>query len=200
MPTLYIDKDTKLPDRVEFDFYPTPIELCRIVVSNLSIGYPKLVLDPGAGTGVWGRALREEYPNSKIVGIEIRDVSHPKEYDVWVSGDFLKMVKQDTFNLVIGNPPYRCAGEFLNKSLNIIKDNGYIVFLLKLSFLESKDRFIKYYSKGLNPKEVWVSVRRVSFTGNRKSNADAYGIFIWQKGYMGDTILRWLDWSYDEER
>lgn len=197
MPTLYINKDLELPSRKELDYYPTPLELCREVVLNLPAGYPEYVLDPGAGAGIWGQAVRETYPDSNIVGVEIRNVLAHEDYNVWIYENYLNLNPSNLFNLVIGNPPYKHVEKFIDKSFEFLVENGYLVFLLKLSILESKKRFEKYYSKGLNPKEVWVSVRRVSFTGNKKSNADAYGIFIWQKGYKGHTTLKWLDWDYD---
>lgn len=204
MPTIYVDNKDALPKRREYDFYPTPIEVCRASLQILLKDWmPDFILDPGAGDGVWGKAFREFNLSSYLVGVELRDVQKPLEYDSWYNKDFSKFSHHLKFDLVMGNPPYKYAEEFLDKSLELLEDNGYILFLLRLSFLEGISRYNKYYNgnirPNIRPKEVWVSNRRVSFSNDGKSSADAYGVFIWQKGFIGDTILRWLDWSYDEK-
>ena len=197
MPTLYIDNKKDLPKRKENDFYPTPYELCEAVLVKKLILIPRRnwiaeVLDPGAGGGVWGKAVRIVKSPANITGVELRNVEKPVYYDTWYKNtDFLSWETDSKYTLIIGNPPYKHSEEFIDKSLDLLEDKGWLVFLLKLSLLESKKRYSKYYSpsKGLNPKQVLVSTRRVSFTGDRKSNADAYGIFVWEKGWLGKTTL-----------
>jgi hypothetical protein len=76
---------------------------------------------------------------------------------------------------------------------------------LKLTFLESKARrelFTKY-----PPIRVWVSSSRIKCAMNGEftqfnektgkmetpSSAAAYAWFVWEKGYMGDTIVKWFN-------
>lgn len=205
MPTIYIKGKTNLPERKEFDFYPTPIEFCRKAFSILPEDFdPHWAFDPGYGTGVWGDVLKEKYPFCLLEGCEIRDIKPPKSYDLWHkdanNGNFLEHKypsNGDGYDLIFGNPPYGLAEEFIDTSLNLLKNSGYMMFLFRLSVLEGVHRFNKYYGNGLNPKEVWVSIRRISFTGNRKSSSDAYALYLWQKGYLGETKLKWLDWNYE---
>ena len=204
MAIIYSSKPLK--ERFKHDFYPTPIEFCRAAIKDLDY-YAPVVLDPGAGDGPWGQAVREKWSDAIIVGVEIRDVEKPQWYNHWFKKDFLDFSTTDWpfgFNLVVGNPPFKFAHQFVDKSLEVVfgkdkdLDGGEILFLFALAFLESQKRYEKYFSKNLNPKEVKVSTRRISFRGDKKSDNTAYALYRWQKDWVGDTTLRWLDWSYDE--
>lgn len=202
MPTIYVENRDKLPKRKEFDFYPTPIELCKVAVRKLDLYVPHItILDPGAGNGVWGKAIREVYPEFSITigGVEIRDVGKPDSYTNWYNNiDFLTWNPNYKYDLIVGNPPYKYAEEFLDKSFELLKDNGQILFLYRLTFLESLGRYKKYFSGTLAPEKVYVSTRRISFSGNKKSSSDAYALFYW-RGFNNiyGTELGWLDWNYE---
>ena len=45
------------------------------------------------------------------------------------------------YDIIIGNPPYSLAKEFILKSLDSLNDNGILIFLLRTAFLESKSRY-----------------------------------------------------------
>jgi len=204
MPTIYVKDKDNLPKRKEYDFYPTPLEFCKSALNILPLDFnPDRILDPGAGDGIWGKALGVR--KGILTGVELRDIDKPcLEYDVWFkNSDYLEDEKFGFpfylgFDLIIGNPPYSLAKEFILRSLKLLRKDGYLLFLLKLQILESKDRYDTFYSNGLNPKEVWVSARRISFTGDGKTNADAHCLCLWQEGWSGDTTLKWLDWTYEK--
>jgi len=208
VPTIYVENKEVLPERKAFDFYPTPIEFVEFVLTKFYdehpyfLDFPVKSLDPGCGDGVWGKGLERTFGNLLIhkTGIDLRDVSeYKKNYDVLLNEtDFLSYEFDQKFDLIVGNPPFSVDMEFIDKSLSLLNVGGYLGFLLKLSFLESKVRYKKYFSSENKPKHVWVSVRRISFTKNKKSNADAYCFVLWQKGWSGDTILDWLDWDYSK--
>jgi hypothetical protein len=198
MTIIYSSK--KLKQREPYDHYPTPLCVCRAAINVLPEDfYPGDVLDPGAGNGVWGKAISEKYPRALLCGVELRNISPDYDcYDVYQSStDFLDIRGLMNFDLIVGNPPYKHAEEFIQKSYDLLYPDGYLLFLLRLSFLEGNKRYNNFYTSELKPKEVWVSVRRVSFTQDRKSDNTAYGIYLWQKGYTGDTKLNWLNWEYE---
>ena len=201
MPIIYSSKP--LRERAKSDFYPTPIELCRSVIEQtIPVDFkPAFICDPGAGNGVWGRALREfpKYNYSILDGIEIENIEPSVGYTYWINENFLKFYPRIyLYDLIIGNPPYSLAEEFVRHSLSMLSDNGYLIFLLRLAFLESLER---YENNGLwvefPPKFMHTCVRRPSFTGNRKTDATAYGVYVWQKGFNGEPGLRWLYWNYE---
>lgn len=194
-----IQTNKELQPRKEFDFYPTPRELCSSIYRECAIllwnPYLK-VLDAGAGDGVWGQEFRKFSPLSIITGVELRDLNKPDGYDNWHrSTDFMSF-DEGEYDVVLGNPPYKYAEEFVWKGLELINISGYVIYLLPLSFLESKKRYNSLFM-GHAPFTVLVSTRRVSFTGNKKSDNTAYAVYIWSKQKRKDSILSWLDWSYD---
>lgn len=188
------------------DHYPTPAALCRAAIHLLPRPVaPKRVLDPGCGDGVWGRALLDQidmhvHPAPQIVGIDIRDVQVPLGYTAFYRCDFMSFTSamHGDYDLIIGNPPYKLAEAFIRKSLMLLADGGVLTFLLRLAFLEGQER-----GKGLwsdyPPLSVNVCARRPSFTDDRRTDATAYMVAAWQRGWTGTTSLGWLNWDYDND-
>ena len=176
------------------EFYPSPLNLCtaalKLIPNVYTAGY---ALDPGAGSGVWGTAFRELNKHAHLVGIEKRRLVMPKGYNLWDTEDYLKEVWGFRYDIIFGNPPYSLAEEFIRKGISELEQGGYLVFLLRLAFLESRKR-VPFY-KEFPPKEVSVLSRRPSFYGNGKTDATAYALFIWQEGYKGKTNLTWTHYD-----
>lgn len=201
----------ELPEETKVsEFYETPKELVEKVFYDLRSelveymlpGAMCAVIDAGAGTGVWGKAFKEVISDkSHLIGFEIRDIPSPECYDVWYTANYLNSLVEDSYedsvDVVIGNPPFKHAEEFINRSLSLLRDGGHLVFLLRLSFLESRGRFERLWANGLNPKLVLACAPRVKFYGN-SSNDTAYAVYVWQKGYEGKTELDWITWEYEK--
>ena len=100
---------------------------------------------------------------------------------------------------IITNPPYKYAKEFVEKALELVPDGHKVAMFLKLQFLEGKARrelFEKY-----PPKTVYVASGRLlcakngDFEGMKAGggSAVAYCWYVWQKGYKGDSIIKWFN-------
>lgn len=100
---------------------------------------------------------------------------------------------------IITNPPYKYAKEFVEKAIELVPDGHKVAMFLKLQFLEGKARrelFEKY-----PPKTVYVASGRLlcakngDFEGMKAGGGSAvcYCWYIWQKGYKGDTIVKWFN-------
>lgn len=196
MPAVYIRTDEPLPERQEYDFYPTDRGTVEDALHAIYRGVfvPRRILDPGAGAGIWGEVARERWRNAHITGVELRDVpSHPA-YDEWATGSFLDsgLELSSAFDLVMGNPPYGVAEEFVRRSLSLLVPGGRLVFLLKLSFMAGKHRAANLYAEH-PPRWYAPCGRRPSFTGDGKSAPEEYTLCIWQRGYSGpQEVLRIL--------
>lgn len=117
--------------------------------------------------------------------------------------DFLKVTKEDIKDDfprdIITNPPYKYAKEFVEHALDISMDGTKVAMFLKLTFLESKARralFEKY-----PPKVVYVSSSRLQCAkngdfekyGKGVGTAVAYAWYVWEKGFKGDPVIKWVN-------
>ena len=102
------------------------------------------ILEPSAGNGNVIQAIKNRGIKGRITAIEIREEelkSLSKISDEVIIGNFLDMELDKKYDLIIGNPPYSHALEFVEKSLECLSENGKLVFLLRTAFLESKKRY-----------------------------------------------------------
>lgn len=211
MPVVFRDKSVmdSLTPRISNDSYLTPYELAFETVGWLSrnVTLPNTpaiyALDPGAGNGVWGRALMENSESlSKLVitGIEIRKKKNPGNYDYWYPRqDFLTWKPTAyTHDLVIGNPPFLKAEAFIRKSFEFLSFNGVICFLLPTDFTHTKGRSNGLFNEH-PPRHIVSLAERPQFTGPNgkslgKANTNNYVLGIWVNDSLSHTM--WHSWSW----
>lgn len=109
--------------------------------------------------------------------------------------DFLRCTGQFPGSIVT-NPPYKYAQEFVEHALELVPEGEKVAMFLKLQFLEGKAR--RELFKKYPPKTVYVSSSRLICAKNGEfdkvtSSAVAYCWYIWEKGYTGDTIIKWFN-------
>ena len=100
---------------------------------------------------------------------------------------------------IITNPPYKFAKEFIEKAMELVGEGFKVIMFLKIQFLEGKAR--RKMFKKYPPKTIWISSSRILCAKNADfdgmeaggGSAVAYGWFVWQKGYKGETILKWFN-------
>ena len=99
---------------------------------------------------------------------------------------------------IVTNPPYKYALQFVEHAIDILQDGCKVAMFLKLTFLESKSR--RQLFEKHPPKTVWVFSERVHCAkngdfekyGRRGVSAVAYAWFIWEVGYSGETVVKWI--------
>lgn len=112
--------------------------------------------------------------------------------------DFLKCEEPFAGDIVT-NPPYKYAKAFVEKALSLVREGNHVAMFLKLTFMEGQSRR-KLFEKD-PPKIIYVSSSRIQCAKNGEfqkmkeggGSAIAYGWYIWEKGYKGDTILKWFN-------
>lgn len=125
--------------------------------------------------------------------------------------DFFECDKALAPNIVT-NPPYKYAKEWVEHSLELLDEGNKLALFLPIQFLESDSR------RGLfattPPETVYVCVNRIlcGMNGNfnakdkdgntiynkdgspkKMSSAKCYAWFVWRKGYVGDTTIKWIN-------
>lgn len=190
MPIIYTEKELRPRDGREF--YPTQLELVESALDYLHIPAPARILDPGAGAGIWGEEARKRWPDTHIMGIDKYFPVGPACYDTWWVTDFLTTEIPYTFDLIIGNPPYRLdwPERFARKSYHLLKPGGTLLFVMEASFSHSQQR-ANHFWPDHPPVQVVLLSERPSFTGDGKTNEKEYNLYIWQKGYTGSTQTVW---------
>ena len=112
--------------------------------------------------------------------------------------DFLKWDRPFNGD-IITNPPYKFAQEFFEKVIYLVNEGHHVAMFLKLTFMEGQKR--KKLFTQFPPKYIYVSSSRLQCAKNAEfermkdggGGAVAYGWYIWEKGYNGDTIVRWFN-------
>ena len=202
------EEETK---RREADFYPTEPE----VVSKFLYAFDEhtghlsrmkqdqsLVLDPCCG------GLRT--PNYKVYEsgpypTELLKFGFPSKYiftnDIREDAtgaftqDFLKtrLPLPRRPNLIISNPPYSLAVEFVERALDLVVDDGWVMFLLRLNFLGAQKRHEFWKQPFHRPYGIFVHSKRPSFTGDGGTDSTEYAHFVWRKtNNVKSTMLEWL--------
>lgn len=110
--------------------------------------------------------------------------------------DFLQETFNDFEGDIITNPPYKYALDFVQMALESVRTGGKVAMFLKLQFLEGKER--RKFFEISPPKTVYVSSSRLNCAKNGKfenntSSAVAYAWFVWEKGFHGDPVIKWIN-------
>jgi hypothetical protein len=173
-------------ERQHEDYYATEPKatewLCRLEQ------FDGRILEPACGEGHISEVL-------KAAGYEVvsRDLVDRGYGEV---ADFLAIDNQEWKGNIVTNPPYKYAQQFVEKALSIIPEGKKVAMFLKLQFLEGKARRALFRSTP--PIRVWVSSSRLNCAKNGDFNANqggalAYAWFVWEKGYKGDTTVKWFN-------
>lgn len=173
-------------DREENDYYATNPKAVKML----------LELEKFEGK-IWEPACGEGHISKELIkhGFDV------KSSDIINRGygeviDFLNSEIKNFNGNIITNPPYKYAEQFVKKSLVIIPVKSKIAMFLKIQFLEGqcrRDLFTK-----APPKVVYISSARLNCAKNGdfekyKGSAVCYCWFIWEKGFKGDTTIKWFN-------
>lgn len=115
----------------------------------------------------------------KVVSNDLREDS-PSMYH----SDFLKATWENLYDLIITNPPFAIAQEIIQKSLQVCKEWGYVVMLLRLNYIGSNDR-ANFWKKN-KPYAIYADNKRMSFTPDKWTDSIEYAHFVWKKWYNPD--------------
>lgn len=172
------------------DFYATPSDTTKKILDKLEL--KGSILEPACGQGHISEVLKEYYPNAKVISTDLVDRGYADEIKDFLNDDFEKV------DNVITNPPFKYAKEFVIKGLEISNDK--VIMLLKIQFLESKSR--KEFLENSPLKYIYVFSERQNtmkdgspinpLNGKPWSSTMLLAWFVWEKGYEGEPIVRWL--------
>ena len=173
--------------RASNDQFTTPAWCVEAILGALysaNSDLPETVLDPCCGDGSLLRTVEQHLLGAhkcevSCKGIEIDDILAFRASKVCsvIEGD-ATAVGWPAADLIITNPPYSLAEEFVRKALAEVSQYSTIVMLLRLNWLASLRR-AAFHCK--HPADIYVLSKRPSFTGGR-TDACEYAWFCWGQG------------------
>jgi len=172
------------------DYYATDPNAIDVLFSADEFG--ETVWECACGEG--HLSIRMEELGKKVISTDLIDRGYGKG-----GIDFLKSKAQNLSMDIITNPPYKYATDFIYKAMEILEPGRKAAMFLKLLFLESQER--KRLFTLFPPKVLYVSSSRImcaknaDFDGMKAGggSAVAYGWFVWEAGYAGDTTIKWVN-------
>jgi len=181
-------------ERVNNDYYATDPKALEIFLDKIEedgIRLHKNIWECACGEGHLSKVL--ESRGYKVWSTDLVDRGYGNG-----NTDFLKSIPDSWCGDVLTNPPYKYAKEFVEKALEVTRIGTYTVMFLKIQFLEGQGR--RELFKKYPPKYVYVNskrqvcVRNGNFDkyGNGTGTAICYCWFVWQKGFNGEPIIRWI--------
>lgn len=189
-------------ERAEHDFYATdPVAVNKLIHSLEKDGLiptdgPLSCLEPCVGNGNIVKAYSALYASTWTC-VDIVDRGYPNT----IVTDFLTWRSPNTYDLILTNPPYSFAAEFIERCMNMLTESGMCCMFLKLQFLEGINRkalFDKYPPKYIyvfrGRMATWKNGAEVDPNTNKKwATTVASAWFVWIKDSKTEPIIRWLD-------
>ena len=182
-------------ERQTDDYYATEPKAVELLLEQEKFSH--YIWECACGAGHMSEVLKKH-------GYKVRssDIVY-RGYDGTEILDFFAVTNEQVENSIpkdiVTNPPYKYAKEFVEHALDISPYGTKVAMFLKLTFLESKKRkelFEKYPLKTL-----YVSSSRLQCAKNGDfqkyskgvGTAVAYGWFVWEKGFLGEPIIKWIN-------
>lgn len=135
-----------------------------------------------------------------VVWSDLKDRGYGK-YRGMYGVDFLKeteFVKPQKYNvgIILTNPPYSLANDFILHALDILPDGGLYIALMNINVLAGIGRYEKIYSNG-TLRELYIFSKRIGCWKNnvrddKKAHIMNYAWYVFQKGYCGQPTLYWI--------
>lgn len=170
-------------ERVENDYYATPIESTEALLKAETIIYP--AWEPACGEGHISKHLDGEVISSDLI-----------DRGYGLVKDFLI---EDEMNAetIITNPPFNLFQEFAEMALK--KANKKVILFGKLQALEGKKRATFMENSPLKTVYVFKSRQNplrngseVDEKGKPWASTMAFAWFVWEIGYKGLPVIKWL--------
>ena len=201
--------------RREYDQYETPLAVAqqgvRWLFDECLVGHGDPlpshinVLEPGCGTAApFLHAVTDLRPCS-CDGIELQGGSAlrtalaraPAEMQqraiVLNFGiDYLTWTPRVPYDLILTNPPFSLAEEFIRKTVTLLQPYGVAMFLLRLGFLASIKRY-KLWTRDISLHYTGILTQRPSFIGGTDVKTDyAWYVFTQKRTCQVKTETKWL--------
>lgn len=179
-------------ERQQHDDYATEPKAVELLLAEET--FAPTIWECACGEGHLSKAI--EKAGYSVISTDL--VYHGYGYPLSV--DFLSSKDEECFNGdIITNPPYKYDLEFVEQAIRVVRPHNKVAMFLKLTFLEGQKR--RSLFKANPPKTVYASSSRLLCAKNGEfekmiaggGSAVAYAWYVWEKGYHGDSVIKWIN-------
>lgn len=172
------------------DLYETPDVAVEALLRVEKL--PPLIWEPACGPGRIVKVLRAA--GHEVIAGDLVDYECPLSTP---GIDFLMETQAPMkVDCIVTNPPYKLAGEFVAKALDLCPR---VVMLLRLAFLESERRRGILDNGTLARVHVFRKrlpmMHRAGWEGRKSNGGMAFAWFVWDRAHRGPTELHRLSWE-----
>jgi hypothetical protein len=191
-------------EETEADYTPEAVVVqLLLALQERGFGAGGRVLDPSAGSGVWGRAVRAVFGSDvHLVGVE-RRVSEAANlaaaYDDHAIGEALgpQARPHGPFDLVVTNPPFSAFEEYWPTSFRdrgLLADGAVVAFYGLTQWGQAAEA--AEHLRTWSPSSCLRVGGRVGHRGDRRADAREYCLWIWdtEDGVEGGGYRRGAKW------
>lgn len=192
---LAINKAHTTKGRETDDFYATDpaalealLDHCSYYLHNLFCANP-IIWECACGNGNLAKLLTKN--GFVVYASDLKDRGFGN-----VHIDFLNTKIDNCPPIILTNPPYSLATEFIEHALEILPENGLYIALMNITYLAGQKRYERVYRYG-SLREVYIFSKRIGCWKNgqrddKKAHIINYAWYVFQKGYKGQPTLYWL--------
>lgn len=178
--------------RVDNDFYATDPAAVNMLFDALAtvgcpVERPVSFMEPCVGNGnIAGRVL-QMYPSiTDTAFVDVVDRGYPgTELEDFLAKDF----GDRRFDLIVTNPPYSLALEFVQKCRELLVDGGLLAMFLRIQYWEGEKRRADllasppvYCFPFAKRMPIWNNGRPRDENGKRWATTLCHAWFVWKKG------------------
>lgn len=172
------------------DLYETPDVAVEALLRVEQL--PHLIWEPACGPGRIVNMLRKA--GHEVIAGDLVDYGCPVSFK---GIDFLMETRAPMkAECIVTNPPFKLAGEFVAKALELCPR---VVMLLRLAFLESERRRQILDNGTLARVHVFRKrlpmMHRAGWEGRKSNSSMAFAWFVWDRSHRGPTELHRLSWE-----
>lgn len=146
--------------RAAGDYYTTDPEAVKVLLESKKVlwGWHKdfSYWEPACGSGNISKVLETHGYGHPVISTDLHDRGYGTP-----GVDFLQSKPSDGVKVIITNPPYSLADEFVKHAMEILPYDGVYLALQNINYLAGKGRYRDIYANGFL-KHIWVYSGRIN--------------------------------------
>jgi hypothetical protein len=139
----------QMPSRIPNDLYPTPAQATEAILREEASLFTtgSRVWEPAAGLGHISEVVKRAMPDVRVSSSDLHD------YGYGLAGvDFLADIRAVEADVIITNPPFSYAQQFIERALAVARHG--VIILARIELLHGGKRYA--FWRDHTPTRIWV--------------------------------------------